>query len=1162
MSCFQITSPKLVLVAGLLTLLLGGCLESSTKVDEGLGLSPGPNFGIGNSAIGFLPVKHDFGIQRVGETSPVFRIKIINLASDPIYIQGIGNSSNPHFEVIEHECPLSPSPLPSGAGCSASVSFAPKTSGVLEYSLPITFGSASNTSEFFSTAPISGRGISSLNFDGIDSFDLVTHNSARLHWTPNSQAVAFYIYRSVNSTQQFLQTVINTGGVVGSSTLTGLLPSTTYRINVRAVDELGQQDNNLVERSFSTLTNIGPALTAISDQDVFQGLQVTIDANDNFTGVDIDQQGDELTYSCFFDQTIDGSVSNVNACGSLLNENASSASFSTTTGEFQWTPRYAEIIDSRYEIKITGRDVYGGSDQQVFVFTIKSGIPNLSFLPKENFSFPDDFLEIGDILNLDAFNTFSGSDEGVDSYTCQFDRTIDGTLTSGQNCTLLPGGATFDSTLGQLNWDTNAAEAGTFELHFSATSIAGTGTQRVILHLRADWTTTSLLAAWDALFATSLGQAPNNPFFAFFKNLVSSDTNDFSLSNFTGGTLDGWFGDGSSDGDTPTTGPFRLRFDGTNNYGAQSEGFGSISNFMFDGWILAENPYEPGTLFSNASASSGLSLRQSSSAKGILLFHFGEKSLQEEILSDNPVAYLSFDEPLGNFSVDLSSRSNDANLTGISQSGLTPILANDNRSALFNGAGYATCGTSGIPTTPPITLEAWAFFASNQAASDFDYVLQTSTFGTSSLFNISRHEVNNQLYYVFNGGVRLGPELIANSWHHIVLSFRNTTPYVKLYLNGVDRTADLQQPSSPLTTSSADCVIGAFRNGGSITHHMNAGNLIDEVAIYDYELSEARVVTHYQAASRLTCRSNRGLRLDPWEHVGGFFDSTTNRLRLYLNSNEVCSISSTGPAGNIGTNNFSLGANSLLTDEFWKGSLAQMRFYSDGGAAEIAQNYNATKTAFSTDFPTTGLRLWTRADSLFGVENGQNVRFWRDESGSNNHLYANDSNTPTFVLNALGPVSSQLPALSFNGVNQRLLFSTAISDVQTVFFVKRWAGLTGAYRAVLGHSTLFELISAGTGQFLADSGFSSPNFINGSVYINGGPATPPVSTQKPTDWSLVSLVMTGPTNADHLASDRFIGGRYFWGDIAELLIYNRTLSTLEREKVESYLSKKYDLNLN
>jgi hypothetical protein len=70
------------------------------------------------------------------------------------------------------------------------------------------------------------------------------------------------------------------------------------------------------------------------------------------------------------------------------------------------------------------------------------------------------------------------------------------------------------------------------------------------------------------------------------------------------------------------------------------------------------------------------------------------------------------------------------------------------------------------------------------------------------------------------------------------------------------------------------------------------------------------------------------------------------------------------------------------------------------------------------------------------------------------------------------------------------------------------------------------------------------------VLING------TVTNRPRTMSVLSVVTTGPVTADRFGSGNG-PNRGWWGDLAELVIYDRPLDAAERKSVEDYLRIKY-----
>ena len=59
--------------------------------------------------------------------------------------------------------------------------------------------------------------------------------------------------------------------------------------------------------------------------------------------------------------------------------------------------------------------------------------------------------------------------------------------------------------------------------------------------------------------------------------------------------------------------------------------------------------------------------------------------------------------------------------------------------------------------------------------------------------------------------------------------------------------------------------------------------------------------------------------------------------------------------------------------------------------------------------------------------------------------------------------------------------------------------------------------------------------------------------------SVISLVTTGPVTASNFAYNG--GNQFWWGDLAELIVYDTALSDADRRRVEDYLNARYHLFL-
>jgi surface protein len=164
-------------------------------------------------------------------------------------------------------------------------------------------------------------------------------------------------------------------------------------------------------------TNHAPALDAIANQTVNEGTAITtINAADG--GDDLDSDGDAITYSCYYDTTVDATVASTNLCTTI-----SGLSFNTSTGVLDWTPSYSQ--SGNYEFKIIGTDG-SVSGSQIFSITVNDYNP----APTINFTNPVD--DDDTVVAMTFFNiTFTASDLNDAAAISLYRKTANNNCTDG-----------------------------------------------------------------------------------------------------------------------------------------------------------------------------------------------------------------------------------------------------------------------------------------------------------------------------------------------------------------------------------------------------------------------------------------------------------------------------------------------------------------------------------------------------------------------------------------------------------------------------------------------------------------------------------------------------------------------------------------------------------
>jgi autotransporter-associated beta strand protein len=207
---------------------------------------------------------------------------------------------------------------------------------------------------------------------------------------------------------------------------------------------------------------------------------------------------------------------------------------------------------------------------------------------------------------------------------------------------------------------------------------------------------------------------------------------------------------------------------------------------------------------------------------------------------------------------------------------------------------------------------------------------------------------------------------------------------------------------------------------------------------------------------------------------------------------------------------------------------------------------------YSTLLPVPDAALWLDASQLSqlsGMNNGVPVTAWPDMSGNGRHASASGSGA-TYQAGAL----NGQPVVRFNADGNTNFNFTEDTAIRTVFWVVK--NTNPGLHFLLGDSSAYDFHS---GDSTIWAPYANPTVINGTTKLMGAVVDGTATALPSSSYSLVSLVTTGPVRANTLSQDRTISGRSWTGDVAELLVYDRALSSAEEISVGNYLANKYGL---
>ncbi len=190
-----------------------------------------------------------------------------------------------------------------------------------------------------------------------------------------------------------------------------------------------------------------------------------------------------------------------------------------------------------------------------------------------------------------------------------------------------------------------------------------------------------------------------------------------------------------------------------------------------------------------------------------------------------------------------------------------------------------------------------------------------------------------------------------------------------------------------------------------------------------------------------------------------------------------------------------------------------------------------------------GLELWLRADAIDGARNGQPVAVWPDASGTERHAIQERKKWQAkWIANGI----NGKPVLRFDGN-------------ETFYPIGNFTDKPGKSTVV----TVWAKPKDGGNAFqrLYSSGSEGIDYQSNGVYLvpktkdNGVGASPPqVHMKRPRKNKDLNNFFIGRLNQNADPP------QFFFGDLAEILVYTRRVSDEERDAIRLYLTDKYNLN--
>ncbi|MCE9501040.1 MAG: hypothetical protein K8R21_11175 [Leptospira sp.] len=375
----------------------------------------------------------------------------------------------------------------------------------------------------------------------------------------------------------------------------------------------------------------------------------------------------------------------------------------------------------------------------------------------------------------------------------------------------------------------------------------------------------------------------------------------------------------------------------------------------------------------------------------------------------------------------------------------------------------------------------------------------------------------------------------------------------------------------------ANTAVGNIVSFGSAAASSGNGLAKNSVALLHYGFADDVANPHFNITDR-------------WVHVCGTYDGAT--ASLYLNGSFLASSAKTW---NTTAATLFIGRR-MDGVEFFPGSIDDVRVYN---RLLSLNEIRALSGIHALQIP--NMQLHLQADSL----SGSPVNNWADNSPNNltGGNSAADGNSvvagtaPTWTLNGVPNIFSGKPYVTFNGATQFLqnitgTFSGLTGNDLTYFIVLRRQSAAGLQIAtfigptVSGKKFFFDKPAvpdcpAASGFTLNEAplvckaqsttGFSGTgagterlfSLVYDSSVILG---TPFSWNNSPAEGTTIATGATfAPPTAIATSGIRIgsntLGAQFFNGDIAEIIYYDRVLTTAEGDLVRCYLSAKYGIQI-
>ena len=323
---------------------------------------------------------------------------------------------------------------------------------------------------------------------------------------------------------------------------------------------------------------------------------------------------------------------------------------------------------------------------------------------------------------------------------------------------------------------------------------------------------------------------------------------------------------------------------------------------------------------------------------------------------------------------------------------------------------------------------------------------------------------------------------------------------------------------------------GAPGNFGVHSGCGNAGVSLTQISANTYILMNLNLATTGNAPSNVTISKNGTSQTVQNDGSGyfsaGSYPSSNNARYLMIGGRNLYGYS--GP------------------ESMHSGTIAEFLWFTNPVTSlqqQQIEGYLANKWGLQSSLPATHPYTTNYLASLSGF-------VWKDKSSASNNMTLTTGN-PTY---SAATMAVTIPSGS---ILQTTNYVTVTANTTSIFIVCQATSISAT-----GFGTVFSCSDLNNGdssvRFYSNTTTLYDGFSGTTFYINGASYTNNTSTLN-SGYNIIYAMPTGQSGSTRLAISTSFLSRYFSGNIKEIIVYTSSITSTQRQQVETYLSAKWNI---